>query len=77
MDYSRWATRQMRDCSLKFSRDDSFWSIYNGLASIFESYGESYELILNSEKLTEALPRVEAPEEVEVVPSRGVRKKVG
>jgi hypothetical protein len=55
IEFSRMASQMMRESSYKFSRDDSFWSIYNGLVNIFQSYGESYLVILESEKRTEII----------------------
>ncbi len=75
IDYSRQASREIRDCSMRFSRDDSFGSIYNSLANIFEHYVESYELILTSERLTEVPPHVAAPTVVKAAPVRRVRKR--
>jgi hypothetical protein len=75
VEFSRAAAERMRSCSMKFSRGESFWSIYSVVAYIFEKYEWSFELILNSERQTEASPRVETHTLVEAVPSRRVRNR--
>lgn len=55
IEYSKQGTERFRNCAKKYNCDDSFWHIYSDLASIFEGYERSFEMILKVEELEESL----------------------
>lgn len=55
IEFSRTAGNCMRNSATKFRPSDNFWHIYTDLAYIYEGYARSYERILMSEGLADAL----------------------
>lgn len=49
IEYAIRSSKRFRDCARKYDEGDSFHHIYNSLASIYESYGGSFLLVLFEE----------------------------